>query len=70
MTVYVVIQAKAETEHGLAMDIQGVFDDEAKARAACRDRMYGYGPVELNETMPHETVRWPGFTYPLDAGGM
>jgi len=49
-------------------EIQGVFDNEALAVAACRDEWYFVGPVVLNEVLPHESVEWPGAYYPCILG--
>ena len=46
-------------------EVQGVFDSEQKAIAACVDDQYFIGPLTLNEEMPQETMReWPGAYYP------
>jgi len=47
-------------------EFQGVFDDESKAAAACRDETYFIGPATLNEERPHETTPqgWVGAYYP------
>jgi hypothetical protein len=43
---------------------QGVFDTEAAAVAACRDKTYFIGPATLNEPLAHESINWEGSYYP------
>jgi hypothetical protein len=43
-------------ESGSVWAFQGVFSDEAKAAAACRDETYFILPVTLDEELPHELV--------------
>lgn len=43
----------------------GVFSDESKAVAACRDEKSFVGPAILDEVLPVELFRWPGAYYPL-----
>jgi hypothetical protein len=46
-------------------DINGVFDSEEKAIAACDDRPnYFVGPLTLNESLPDKTTEWVGCYYP------
>ena len=45
-------------------EFQGVFDDEAKATAACRDTSYFIGPADLNVKLPHDTFQWDGAYFP------
>jgi hypothetical protein len=50
-------------------DINGVFDSEEKAVAACGDNPdYFVGPLVLNQSAPDETTEWIGLYYP-NAGG-
>lgn len=49
-------------------ELGGAFTTEAKARAACRDETYGYGPVPLDATLPDAPTEWPDFVYPLAEG--
>jgi hypothetical protein len=49
-------------------EMVGVFDDESKAVAACKDWRYGIGPLTLNEITPEEPTEWPGFYYPIKSG--
>lgn len=45
--------------------IQGIFSDETKAVAACRDETYLVGPLPLNLSLPHDPVIWFGAYFPL-----
>lgn len=49
-------------------EIQGVFDSEEKARAACRSKDYFIGPLDFNRSYPEETMDWEGSYYPLKEG--
>jgi hypothetical protein len=49
--------------------LQGVFDSEEKAVAACRDPYYFVGPEQLNVALPHDSAEWPGCYYPLRFDG-
>jgi hypothetical protein len=65
-TVWVVGQVMATTDKGIVWDIQGVFDTQEAAVAACRDATYFIGPVPMNQQLPHERVAvWEGCYYPL-----
>lgn len=47
--------------------IQGVFDSEQKAVAACGDHLIWFvAPLILNEVLPEERCDWPGIYYPND----
>ena len=48
-----------------AWDVQGVFDTEAAAVAACVEPADFVGPVALNQLLPHQQFVWPGCYYPL-----
>ena len=63
--VWVVGRFVAETEHGNVWDMQGVFETEDEAVAACRDATYWIGPVPLGQSLPHESAAWPEARYPL-----
>jgi hypothetical protein len=52
-------------DNGTQDEFQGVFSTEEKAKAACRDWRYGYGPVVLDEEIPDNPHQWPGFCYPI-----
>lgn len=54
-----------ETEKGIVWEFQGIFDNEEEAAKACRTRSYFIGPAVLNESLPHETMEWPGCYYPI-----
>jgi hypothetical protein len=45
--------------------LQGVFSDRTNAIKACRDEDYFVGPVPLDRSLPHQTVKWPGCFYPI-----
>ena len=48
--------------------VQGIFDTEDGARAACRDQTYFVMPLRLNESLPHEPQESAGAYYPLAEG--
>lgn len=64
MTVYVVGQYKGETSLGGAWELGGIYDSPELARAACIDRDWFTGPVEMNQPLPVERTTWPGCEYP------
>lgn len=45
--------------------IQGVFDSEQKACAACADEWYFVGSLPLNVALPHVATEWPGAYFPM-----
>ena len=47
-----------------AWDLQGVFDTEAAADAACVDGADFIGRVPLNMPLPQDATSWPGCRYP------
>lgn len=61
--VWVVGQFRKEVDGGMVWDMQGVFDSEEKARAACRNWRYFYTSLVLNENAPDDVVlvdvHWP-----------
>lgn len=61
--VWFVIQVRPEQHQS---DIQGVFDTEARAFSACKNKNYFIGPLVLNKEYPEERLSsWPGSYYPL-----
>lgn len=50
---------------GTEWEFCGVFDTEKKAVAVCTTEDHFVGPVDLNFTVPPETVEWPNSYYPL-----
>ena len=46
-------------------EFAGVFTDERKAVAACRDWTYFVSPMKLNHELPHETVEMGRSYYPI-----
>lgn len=46
-------------------EFQGVFESEALAVAACRDRNYFIAPAVLNRTLPDESIAWDGLRWPV-----
>lgn len=54
LPLYVVSRDSDSPEH--VWELQGVFDTEEAAKAACRDDTYCYFLVKLNESVPHETI--------------
>ena len=51
-----------------AWDLQGVFDSEAAAVAACESVRDFIGPVPLNQRLPQGATEWPHCRYPLAQG--
>jgi len=45
-------------------EVQGAFSTEELAKEACRDWTYFYGPLTLDEPLPHERDVWPGVVWP------
>ena len=46
--------------------VQGAFETEKEAVAACRDRSYFVGKLAVGVSLPHELQpKWPGAYYPL-----
>ncbi len=68
--VWIVGQFLDEAERGVVWELAGVFTDEARAVAACRDCSYFVGPLALDAPLPHETTAWAGAYYPLAADGL
>ena len=58
MPYWVVLQCRKREDGSLErLEFSGVFDDRDKAIAGCRDCTYCVnGPIEMNHSMPHETV--------------
>lgn len=52
-----------------AWELQGVFDTEAAAEAACVEPVDFIGPVQLGQRLPQDATAWPGCRYPLATGG-
>lgn len=44
--------------------LQGVFDDEEKARESCTDETYIIGPVPINTALPERRIEWVGSYFP------
>ena len=55
----------ALTESGQVWDFQGVFEDEGATVEACRDWTYFVMPVNLGESLQHETLENPRGYYPI-----
>ena len=64
-TIWVAGKHRGVIENGQAWDLQGVFDSEALAEAACKTPEDFIGPVALNTPLPQEATSWPGVRYPL-----
>lgn len=58
-------QYKGEVFPNTNWDLYGIFDSEKKAVAACKDKSYFVGPVEMNKILGEKTIKWPGCYYPL-----
>lgn len=54
-----------DPEGNPAWDLQGVFDSEAAAVAACKEPSDFVGPVLLNQQLPQQATEWPGCRFPL-----
>ena len=52
-------------EQYLQWEIIGVFDEEAKALAACRTQNHFLGTVVLNQDVGDEPQEFPNTRYPL-----
>ena len=62
MTFWIVGQSLGEISR---WEFQGIFDSEAKAVLACRNRNYFIAPAILNVEQPDETAdKWEGLYYP------
>ena len=48
-----------------AWDLQGVFDTESGAVAACKSVRDFIGPAPLNQMLPQGATEWPNCRYPL-----
>jgi len=48
-----------------AWDLQGIFEAEAAAVAACQELNDFIGPVPLNVKLPQDATEWPNCRYPL-----
>lgn len=57
-----------KTPKGVIWSIEGVFDSEEKAVAACRTEASFIGPITLNEQLPEKVISWPGCYYPKAEG--
>lgn len=65
-TLWVCGKHRGNLEDGSpAWDLQGVFDTEAAAVAACASLRDFVGPVPLNQPLPHGATEWPHCRYPL-----
>lgn len=59
------IVGKTLNKAGTKWEFCGVFDDEEKAKSACKDDNYFVGPATLNqEIITVETIDWPDAYYP------
>lgn len=65
MKLWVCGRTTASTDQGEVWEMQGVFDDRAKAVAACKSARDFIAPITLNEVQPEETTEWPGAEFPL-----
>ena len=54
-----------DTPDGVVWSIEGIFDTEDKALAACTTDFHFVAPVELNEVAPEGRHIMPGSYYPL-----
>lgn len=52
-------------EEGSVWAFQGIFDDDKKAVAACRDATYFIFSANLNESLPHEDYFPEDGRYPI-----
>ena len=64
-TIWISGKLRGHADDGTpAWDLQGVFDTEAAADAACVDGADFIGPVPLNKPLPQDATSWPGCRYP------
>lgn len=63
--VWIAGRVVAMTNQGQVWELQGIFPDEASAKAACRDDTYFITPLPWNVSLPHETIEVPRAYYPL-----
>ena len=63
-TLWVVGQWMGDASSGTVWDLQGVFSTEEKAAEACHDEDFFMGPVSMDEELPTDITRWPGFCCP------
>ena len=49
-------------------EVQGIYDSEKVASKKCIDDTYFIGPLNLNETLPAQTIEWSGAYYPKAKG--
>jgi hypothetical protein len=49
----------------MVWDLQGVFDSEVKAVAACRDWTYCIWPIAFNQALPYDSIEVEAAYYPL-----
>lgn len=54
-------------ESGEPWSIVGIYNDEADAKAMCRDRRYFVGPVPVDVELSKISKEWIGCYYPNDA---
>lgn len=64
MKIFIVGQITCYEPGKMGWELAGVYSDQAKAEAACKDDRYFVGPVELDVALPEETTVWPGAYYP------
>lgn len=58
------INENPEEHEGHTWDLIGVCSSEEKAIAACEDKNYYIGPIELDKILSKESIPWPGSYYP------
>jgi hypothetical protein len=63
--VWICGKHRGETPDGVAWDLQGVFETEAGAIAACVETRDFIGPAPLNQRLPQSATNWPGCRFPL-----
>jgi hypothetical protein len=68
MELWLVAQNKEELPQGVIYEIQGVFDSEEKAVAACLNEKYWTGRLALNHSYADATVEWDIAYFPKQKG--
>lgn len=53
-----------------AWELQGIFDSEEKALAACTQENHFIGPMKLNHRLKDIPEEWVGMRYPLSKYGI
>jgi hypothetical protein len=61
MNLFLVGQYKSGKDFDIVWEFQGIFDSREKALAAMLTDDYFLTEIELNRTIPHDSVEFPGW---------